>query len=377
MQLLAFRRQYRRWLPAMDRLMLPVLLIILLLVFNHRAEADTPVTLMTAEQQLAYATNRVYAGRTVAGRVSDIGFKRAGELHEVRVDLGARVAAGDVLAVLDQDAARASLAQADADVTLAAAALEAAAARAELARQTEARFAGLRASGHVSAQEYDERALDLRARQADRDVAEAALARARAAREASRIALDESRLVAPFNGVIQARHHDEGSQLQPGQPLLRLVESGRIEAHVGVPETQTASLTPGSRHRLRWQGQDLDATVLTVLPELDTESRTRTAVFALDTTDVPVGTLVELPVAHTVPEAGFWLPLAALTESERGLWGVFVLRADQTVERRLVDIVHAEAARAYVRGTVGDGEQVVAAGVQRLVPGQRVLAAAP
>lgn len=360
----------------MNRVVVPVLIAELLLI-SHRAEADTPVALVTAELQPAYVTQRLYAGRTVAGRVSDIGFKRAGELHDVRVDLGARVAAGDLLASLDQDAARATLAQADAEVTLAAAALEAAAARADLARQTEARFAGLRASGHVSAQEYDERALELRARQADRDVAEAALTRARAAREAARIAFEDSLLVAPFAGVIQARHHDEGSQLQPGQPLLRLVESDRIEAHVGVPEGQTSSLAPGSRHRLHWQGRDLEATLMTVLPELDPQSRTRTAVLHLDAADVPVGTLVELPVSHTVPVAGLWLPIGALTESERGLWGIFVLRDDDTVERRLVEIIHAEAARAYVRGTLDDGEQVVAAGVQRLVPGQRVLAAAP
>ena len=73
---------------------------------------------------------------------------------------------------------------------------------------------------------------------------------------------------------------------------------------------------------------------------------------------------------------GFWLPLTALTESERGLWGVLVVNRSSVLERRVVEVLHAEADRAYVRGTLQDGDWVVRTGVQRLVPGQQVAAAA-
>ena len=63
----------------------------------------------------------------------------------------------------------------------------------------------------------------------------------------------------------------------------------------------------------------------------------------------------------------------------RGLWTVYVLVPAQggedgiaRVERRAVQILHDEAGRVFVDGTLEDGERVLAVGVDRVVPGQRV-----
>ena len=69
---------------------------------------------------------------------------------------------------------------------------------------------------------------------------------------------------------------------------------------------------------------------------------------------------------------GFWVPVTALTESDRGLWGVYVVKDESLVERRIVEIIHSESERAYVRGTLEDDDRIVRTGVQRLVPGQQV-----
>ena len=66
--------------------------------------------------------------------------------------------------------------------------------------------------------------------------------------------------------------------------------------------------------------------------------------------------------------------LAALTESDRGLWGVYVVNDQSRVERRLVEIIHTESERAYVRGTLENDDRIVRTGVQRIVPGQQVTA---
>jgi RND family efflux transporter MFP subunit len=373
MQARLLRRQYRGFWRVMSRLV-PALVVVelLLLVLAQRAEAATDVAFVQAEMRASYQAQRVYAGRTVPGRASDLGFKAPGELAAVGVDVGDPVTAGQELARLDVRALQAALAQAAADVAHAEASLAAMAARAELARQTEARFAGLQSSGHVSKQEYDERRLELEARRAEVEVARATVARAGAARTAADIALVEARILAPFNGVIQARYVDEGRQLQGAEPVLRLVESERVEAHVGVPESLATALRRDDRYTLRWGDQRLDAVLSAVLPEVDPATRTLTAVFRLARADVPLGVVVELEAEREVAAAGFWLPLTALTESDRGLWGVFVIGADGTLDRRIVEVLHAEAERAFVRGTLEPGDRVVSTGVQRLVPGQRV-----
>ena len=65
-----------------------------------------------------------------------------------------------------------------------------------------------------------------------------------------------------------------------------------------------------------------------------------------------------------------------MTEASRGLWAIFAIVPDAhdvpRVEKRLVDIVHAEANRVFVRGALEDGEMFVVDGLHRLVPGQSV-----
>ena len=65
-----------------------------------------------------------------------------------------------------------------------------------------------------------------------------------------------------------------------------------------------------------------------------------------------------------------------MTEANRGLWSVYaVIDGDdgrKHIEKRLVDIIHSEADRAFVRGALQDGDLFVMEGLQRLVPGVAV-----
>ncbi len=346
------------------------------LALTQCALGATIVSYQTLEAETGFDALRVYAGRTVAGRASELGFKQPGELAVLHVDIGDEVQRGQVLAELDTASLRASLAQAEADVSLAAANLKALEAETQLARQTEQRFRTLRDAGHTSAQVYDEQRLALRAKEAQLSVAVASLSRAKANRLAAQIAIDEARIEAPFAGQIQSRHMDEGAQAGPGQTIFRLVETAHREAHVGIPETMTSSLTPGTTYTLRWADARLRGTLNALLPEVDPASRTVTAVIELEDETIPFGAVVELELSYRITADGYWLPLTALTESDRGLWGAYVVNGDSSAERRLVEILHVEADRAYVRGTLNPGERVIDTGVQRIVPGQVVSMAA-
>ena len=349
-----------------------VLQAMVLLCVPGQAFADMRVNYVTIEQQAGFASNRVYAGTAVAGRAAHLGFKQPGEIGALAVDIGDRVERSAVLATLDSKALQAALQQAQADVAFAEASMAAQRADTQLAVQTEARFRNLRKKGHVSLQEYDEVRLALQASEARLKVAEASQMRALASRRAARIALDEARIVAPFAGVVQQRLLDEGSQVVPGQAVLRLVASDSIEAHIGVPASVAVGLQPEQGYSVFWNDTEYEAVLRAVPPEIDTATRTMTAVFELGDAKVPLGAVVELTIEQEVASPGFWVPIDALTESDRGLWGLYVVNADLTVERRLVEVVHNESSRVYVRGTLADADRVVSAGTQRIVPGQRV-----
>ncbi|CAE7459067.1 mdtE [Symbiodinium pilosum] len=351
---------------------LAILFQVGLLIFASSAHAEINVSVFNVVAEQSYQSNRVYAGRTAATRAAELGFKRGGEITEMQVDQGDVVAKGDTLAKLDTASINAQLTQAAAEVSLARANLEALVAEAELATNTEQRFRTLREQGHASVQVYDETRLTLRAKQAQLNVARANLERALAEQQSVEVELREAVIRAPFPGTIQARYVDEGTQIRSGEAALRLVEDAHREAHVGIPADIAKRMMPGQTYQVSWQNQTYAASLDAVLPEVDPATRTLTAVFTLAGIDIPLGSTVEVAINEAVDAPGFWLPLSALTEADRGLWGVYVVNAEQIVERRLIEIVHSEADRVFVRGTLKTDDRVVATGVQRIVPGQVV-----
>jgi len=368
------RRHYQGFWRQFQRLTPTVLALALLLLMMRagNAQAATPIAWTPAEPESAYQATRVYAGRTRAARAAELGFKQPGELREVLVKEGSVVVAGQSLAQLNTDTLEAALRQSEAEEALGAANVQALEAETELAKATEARFRSLHANNHVSAQSFDEARLTLAARQAQLAVGRAGLDRARAARAAARIAVDEASLRAPFAGIIQSRYRDEGSQLAAGEPLLRLVEDTAREAHIGIPETIAATLQATTTHQIVWNGARFPARLRAILPEVDNSTRSLRAIFLLDDTRIPIGAVVELALLQSVSASGYWLPMTALTEADRGLWSIFVVNDDNVLERRLVEIIHTESSRAFVRGTLTPGDRVVQTGVQRLVAGQQV-----
>ena len=347
------------------------------LAWAKQAHAQTTVPYFKIQAQDSYASARRYAGVTAPARSAQLGFKRSGEVAQVLVDQGASVAKGQALAHLDAAGLRAELQQADANVAHAAANLNAHRAAAQLAMNTEQRMRKLRASGHASKQTYDEVFLDLQAKAAQVEVAKANKLRAEAAQQAARVALEEAAIIAPFEGVVQARYLDEGSQVQPGQAVLKVIETGAVEAHVGVPSAVAPKLQPGTRHTLYSNGAQLVGRLTTVLPEVDRNTRTVNAIFTLEDASprsrLTLGAVVELEFTEQVASPGFWLPMSALTAADRGLWSVYVINPDDIIERRLLEIVHSEADRVFARGTLSDADRVVHTGVQRVVPGQAVV----
>ena len=355
-----------------ENIMRYLLIIAALMLAPSLHAADVPAQFIVLESETGFESGRRYAGQTVAARSSELGFKQTGLVTEILVDIGSKVRAGQKLAQLDSASLSARLAAADAEISVARAALTASEAQVRLARNTERRLYKLREAGHTPQQVYDEARLNLEVRAADRLVAKAQLDRNLASRRMAQIALDEAALYAPFDGVIQARYVDEGAQIVPGQATLRIVENQQIEVHVGVPTQVASTLGDYENLILKWQNQTLPATLKSVLPEVDRTTRTQTAVLVTRANELPLGSVVELHLSQKVASPGFWVPLSALIESERGLWGAYVIAADDTVERRLVEIVHSDGDAVFVRGTLTAGERLVSGGVHRMVPGQQV-----
>ncbi|MGB3201816.1 MAG: efflux RND transporter periplasmic adaptor subunit [Nodosilinea sp.] len=373
-----------------------------------------PVETLTLTLVDGYTVDRQYTGEIVAQRRSALGFEQGGTVVAVLVRSGDRVAAGQPLARLDTRSLTAQRQQLVAQRDQAVASLNElqngprqqsiAAAQAAvgdleqqlaLAQTQRDRRVDLHERGAISREELDQQtfgtgALENRLAQAQSELNEllagtrpeqiaAQQARVRqleAQVQAVDVDLSKAVISAPFSGRISDRPVDEGMVVSGGQTVLQLSEGGATEARIGVPADLAQAIVVGSTQTVQVGERTFPAIVTTLLPELESTSRTVTAVLSLDMPEESIlGQTARLILQDTQPTAGFWLPSTALVQGEQGLWSVYVAEPSEdvaAVARQPVEIVHTEGDRVLVQGLVDAGDRVITSGTHRVVPGQAV-----
>ena len=221
---------------------------------------------------------------------------------------GNRVAAGAILAELDHDDLKASLAQLSADamvvereieglralephdVAVAEAALAEVAAQLDLARRNMERLESLFRQSIAPRQAYDGAVNDLAVAQAqhrhadtllqntkakyrtDIATAEAKLALARASLENIEVQIRWSVLRSPIDGQVFAVHQRQGelTSSQPQSPVATLLDPQGLQLHLYVDETDSGRVEPGRKVSFRLDAhpdRTLAGTIVRILPQ--------------------------------------------------------------------------------------------------------------
>jgi HlyD family secretion protein len=226
------------------------------------------------------------AGTVKSRRRARLGAEAAGRIASILHREGARVRAGAVLLELDDSIARQQLDLARRDRDAARASLASAEATATLAQRDHARVEALFQEKVVSTEQMDE----ARSR---RDGAEAALAAARAQVERSGAAvrlaqetLDHLKVVAPFDGVITERFVEVGEAVIPGQAVLELMSPDRLYVSAPIDEIDVGRLKPGLPARVTldpWPGVEWRGRLTRVAPYIqDVREQNRTLEVEVD-----------------------------------------------------------------------------------------------
>lgn len=328
------------------------------------AERTLPVRVVRTATADHFTIDERLAGRVVSRRSGELGFERAGRIERVLVDDGDRVDEGALLAELDTRELRAQRREL-------AARLESTRAQLELAKATVGRQTGLHDAEYLSPQRLDEAVANERSLTAQ-------LAADRAALQRIEVSLELSQLRAPYPLVVADRRLDEGTVVAPGEALMVVQEDAPQRVEIGVPPQLAATLRPGDAYTIETDEGTLRATLDTVIPRIDTATRTQTAVLFVDEGEPRVadGALARVRFPRRVEARGSWVPIGALAEGRRGTWVAFAVVADDDgadrIERRQVEAIHSADERVFVRGTLRDGDRLVVDGLHRLVPGLRV-----
>lgn len=329
----------------------------------------------------------------------DLHAKVAGFLKNITVDIGDRVRAGQLLAVLEIPELNDELTQAVAEIDRS---------RSEVIRAQDDlhRAESAHAASHanysrlaevtkvrpnlVAQQEIDDaQAKDL--------VAEAQVSGARAALEAAKNQVNVSlakqsrlktlfaysRITAPFAGVITKRYADPGAMIQAGtasqtqaMPLVTLAEADLLRLIVPVPESAVARVRIGAPVAVRVPAlnRTFEGKVARFTGQVQSSTRT------MDTeVDVRNPKLELLPGMYAYATlsvdrkaSALAIPLQAVAGLETTSPSVLVVNSRNELEQRAVRLGIESASRVEVLSGLKENELVVTGNLRRYRPGEAV-----
>ena len=170
------------------------------------------------------------SGNIVVTNEAKLSFGAGGKIDKMYVDEGDEIIKGEVLAKLDTSALELALTQAELGVI-----------QAKLGRdEAEYNLEQLRDVLHASTNRVELAEAAFEAAEAQVEAAEQAVAEAQKQ-------LDESSIIAPFDGVVASVDADEGDSVSAMMTIIYLIDSTSIELEVEVDEIDISEVKPGQR----------------------------------------------------------------------------------------------------------------------------------
>lgn len=322
-----------------------------------------PVQVQTVRLQ-EISLPKILVGTVRARIEADHGFRVAGKIAARKVQVGDRIAAGTVLASLDDTDLRLNRESAEAELGAARSA----------ARQAEVeleRILDLRGRGWSTEQAADRQ-------RTTRDEAIGRVRRAERQVELTTNSQSYADLRAESDGIVISVTAEVGQVVAAGQTIIRIARDGDREALVALPEQELTLARQGRAEAELWSepGKRYPATLRELSPSADAGTRTFAARFTLSgiAPDAPLG--MTATITLTPPEAPrvARVPLSAVLNEGQGA-EVFVVEAGTgQLVRRKVEILALDSRQATIRSGLSEGDQVVTMGVHTLRAGQKVRA---
>jgi len=341
-------------------------------------QGPLPVNFQTVEEKVVMEWDE-FTGRMEAVESVEIRPRVSGYLTEIHFKAGALVKKGDPLFVIDPRPYKADLDRAVAE-------LERAAAQLKLAQIELDRAKELRDKNTIAASEFDVKA-------ANYQVASAAVRSATAAKESAALNLEFTRITSPIDGRVSNERVTVGNLIQPGSGadsiLTTVVSIDPIYVYVDADENTVLKYIKLNEQGKRKTARDAQLPAFVQLGNETGFPHQGVVDFVDNRVDAETGTLrarIVLKAWDPLLAPGFFVRArmagaetskAALVEdkvigSQQGVKFAFVIKPDNTIERRNLETGPLFEGKRIVRNGLKQGERVVSTRLQLLQPGMPV-----
>lgn len=324
----------------------------------------------------------------------------SGNLESISVDLGSPVSRGQVIARIDQrelklkrDQAEAALHQAEAklgitrdgkidpqkqpDVRQAVAGLE-------RARYDLTAAKKLFDAGTISNQQYDVYQKTVEQAEARYQASlenvrnlEGIIEEKRAALDLTKKQLADSDIISPLSGVVKEKTASRGEYLQPGKPVVTIVQINPLRLRLEVPETFAASIAKGQVVTLKvdsFADREFKGVIKRINPSMDEKSRSLMAEAEVANPNALLrpGMFARSQIVSNSKTMALMVPEKAVV-SLAGVTKIFVLEGGVAVER-IVKLGARDGSLVEILEGVKPGERVITSNAEQLHDGSAVAA---
>jgi len=311
-----------------------------------------------------------------ANQVVDVASKvpgRVESLHVVSdtgalipVEEGVAVKKGQQLAVIDHDVYLAQLAAAEASVR----AREVELADAEREKK---RIVALYEGGSVTEQSKDKVVTAA-------ELAAASLSLASANLELAQVNLRESTITSPIDGIVTAKHIDEGNLIRSGDRIVTIADMDTTKVIVAVAEKYAAEIAVGMPTKIRvdtFRDREFDAKVYSVHPALDDQTHTVQVEIRLNNDELLLkpGMFARVTLITRRKDNVVVIPRDVILGGKIDKHYVYVIEeasADKIAHKRLVEIGIRQADRYEITDGLEAGAVLVVNGMNYLSDGMSV-----
>ncbi|MEQ1752534.1 MAG: efflux RND transporter periplasmic adaptor subunit [Micropepsaceae bacterium] len=309
------------------------------------AAATVPTVKVRTIKAEARRQDHVVRGQSEALRKVVVKAETAGKVAAIRADRGARVKSGDVICELNVDERLAMLKQARAVMKQR---------QLEYDASKQLKDKGFRSETALAGDQAEYEAAKAQVERMDKE-------------------LDDTKLRAPFDGVVDARMADVGDYLSPGQPCAMVIDQDPFliigqasEKDVGAihqGDAGWANLVTGERveGKVRFVSKSADAATRTFRVELEIPNRDGA---------IRDGVTAEMHITGTEVEAHRVSP-AILGLDEKGAIGVRIVDDKKRVRFMPVKIVADTAEGIWISG-LPRTVMIITVGQEYVSPGQEV-----
>jgi membrane fusion protein (multidrug efflux system) len=289
--------------------------------------------------------------------------KVSGVVQATTVQEGMTVAAGQVLARIDQADLQARLQQQQAQ-------LDEAQARLAMASKNEYNSQALLAQKYISQNAYD-------STQNTVELARANVKSAQAMVQIARIALDDGVIRAPIAGVVSKRHVQAGEKLAPDMPVFSIVNLSELTLEAQVPASEIPRVRVGQDVRFRvdgFQQRAFDGKVARINPATEAGSRALLVYIAVRNDDAVLraGMFAKGAIVTDRAAVAPVVPLTALRD-DGGRQVVYQVAGGKVVAQPVtLGLRNDDEGYAQVTAGLAHGAQVIISKLPNLKPGTPV-----